>query len=69
MNKDDLAIITKVSKGKTQEFSKLVEKYSGLCQYFFRQKFSCNAEKAQDLTQETFLRAFKKIKTGVYFNF
>lgn len=49
-----------ISKGKEKAFDELYNRYSKRMLYFFYQKFSGDAEKAQDFLQDLFLKLIQK---------
>lgn len=59
----DLEIVHRVLSGRKDEFRVVVDRYSGLCRYYFEKRWGLDAETARDLTQEVFLRAFRNLHT------
>lgn len=59
----DREIVLEVLGGNVARFQALVERYSPWCHAFFRRRFPQDPDGAQDLTQESFLRAFKYLRT------
>ena len=59
---DEHSLIQATKHGNTQAFNPLVQKYQPKI-YTFIQKRVKDPETAKDLTQETFLKAFRAIKT------
>jgi RNA polymerase sigma-70 factor (ECF subfamily) len=59
---DDSALAVRASRGDRKAFESLVEKYQGAV-YNFTLHFFRSPDVAQDMTQETFLRAFRFLHT------
>ena len=57
---DDLKIIEYCLLGNTKEFSKLIDKYKNMV-YNLTYRMCNNLNDAEDLSQETFLRAFQSL--------
>jgi RNA polymerase sigma-70 factor (ECF subfamily) len=62
MNKNDQYYIEKVLKGDTASFSYLVDKYKNIV-FNIALRISKNKEDAEELVQDTFLKAFQKLNT------
>jgi len=58
---DDAVFIDKLKAGETAAFDTLIDRYSSDI-YGLLYRLTENAEEASDLTQDTFLRAFRSIK-------
>jgi len=59
MDEKDLEVIKDVLSGKKYRYKEIVDRYSGLCLYFFKVRFRYDFETARDLTQEAFMEAFR----------
>ena len=59
---DEIALITRTKQGDTDAFNPLVQKYQSQIYTFIRKQVK-ETEIAKDLTQETWLKAFRAIKT------
>lgn len=55
----DMQILSEVSEGNVDAYGKIVSRYSGRL-YNFTCRFVGDRETAEDIVQETFLRAFRK---------
>lgn len=59
---DEIALITRTKQGDTDAFNPLVQKYQSQIYTFIRKQVK-EVETAKDLMQETWLKAFRAIKT------
>ncbi|MFZ2956021.1 MAG: RNA polymerase sigma factor [Candidatus Ozemobacteraceae bacterium] len=57
----DLEIVGQVLRGRKDEFRLLMDRYSGLCRYYYEKRWGFDTETALDLTQELFLKAFRNL--------
>jgi len=62
LKKSELEIISKAKKGDQEAFSKLLDKYKGAI-YSVIYKMVRNKQDAEDLVQETFIKAFASLST------
>jgi len=58
-------VVRDVLAGDKDRFRILVDRYSGLCRYYFLERWRFDPETAKDLTQEVFLKAFRSLGTLV----
>ena len=58
---NDLQIVAQVLSGRKDRFRVIVDRYSGLCRYYFEKRWGLDTETARDLTQDVFLRAFRNL--------
>lgn len=61
-NRDELQIIERIRKGETNQFSYLLNRYSNVI-YSLIARIIPSKEDAEELTQDTFLKAFRKLDT------
>jgi len=61
-NRDEFQIIQRILEGDTNRFSFLLNRYSGTI-YSLIARIIPSKEDAEELTQDTFLKAFKKLDT------
>lgn len=61
MHDEDIGIIVEVLKGNTDAYERIIDKY-GKRVYGFVYRLLSNEHSAQDITQETFIRAYEKLK-------
>ena len=59
-NNNDQLYITKVINGDTNAFAYLVDSYKNMV-YSLAYKMTKNREEAEEISQDTFIKAFKKI--------
>lgn len=61
-NRDELQIIERIRQGETNQFSYLLSRYSNVI-YSLIARIIPSKEDAEELTQDTFLKAFRKLDT------
>ena len=61
-NRDELQIIERIRQGETNQFSYLLNRYSNVI-YSLIARIIPSKEDAEELTQDTFLKAFRKLDT------
>jgi RNA polymerase sigma factor, sigma-70 family len=61
-NRDELQIIKRIRQGETNQFSYLLNRYSNVI-YSLIVRIIPSKEDAEELTQDTFLKAFRKLNT------
>ncbi|MDP4202645.1 MAG: RNA polymerase sigma factor [Bacteroidota bacterium] len=61
-NRDELQIIERIRLGETNQFSYLLNRYSNVI-YSLIARIIPSKEDAEELTQDTFLKAFRKLDT------
>jgi RNA polymerase sigma-70 factor (ECF subfamily) len=61
-NRDELQIIERIRQGETNQFSHLLNRYSNVI-YSLIARIIPSKEDAEELTQDTFLKAFRKLDT------
>lgn len=60
-NKSDATLIKEVLGGNTESFGCLADRYYRLCVHYLMNAMFIDRETAYDLTQDTFVRAFKSL--------
>ncbi len=62
---DDAEVLSEIARGELDRFDAFVDRYKGRLFAFIRQRVG-DAHRAEDLTQDVFLRAFRAARRGGY---